>query len=1527
MSSTDQLRWRTPPEFRAAPWRVPKRLRRRLALGATLLALVGAVAGLASWWRARPHPLFIPLWITEYPSPLGDNWPARQDRRALLAGQYFSHPLLTSPGIDQRLLRRTLSELPGRRQHIVVYLSAYALTNDEGRVELLAAGVRPEDTGGRLPLTEVLKAIKDSPADGKLLILDIFWSIASPASGVMTNDAAARVQAELAAVPDPSRIVITSCGPGEIASASAALGRSVFGYYMELGLRGYADTASPTRDGRVTAHELGRFVQARVARWARENCLRSQTPQLLDEGRDFDLTLVPHGVPAPLEPMPPAIQYPAELAAAWRLRDAWASGNLLELTELTHRLERLLLAEEGRLSFGGTASDTAVNVTAIVNSLQAARAKLTAGLNAPPPRTLFESAQMGMPLDAALFAQVRQAAAQWSQTASQPPDKRAAAETALLQSFAAQHAKTPPAALALAVFLAAANDPALSPASCRFYDGLLKTSAPQPKFFETLLLRRLAELPATDPTHADSALRPLLQATLRLGACSVRPRTYSSCEPLLGAAAQAQYEGTYLYLAAGFAPRGAAEQQLNRANDRLDEIRELQQIMDEAFQSSDRALYALPGWTRLLARRPEWLATWLGTVEAADETLSALHPPAAGAGAMARSAAGERAARATMALSLQRQLLNQPLSPEALGQLSARLAAPDLVLDDLSLAEELLESPLLSADARAQLWPIQRQAAQRLAAVTLTADRADERQLIVPTDAPAGDSGAALHAEQEAATRRRQMAQALFQLAGLASGKTPVGRPSEKPQTIDVAPQLLAALAAAAPSVSAETARVAAVLSGIERSPDTAPEQYPGYRWWRAALRQQWAWRARRFWYAEADRQEPAFSGEAAREYARAAEIALEPVGIEFMGNDEVAGLTLESPSVPVVVPWRFAASSDQHAPRCQVLAPCDALESSAPRGGSGGSPFAFDLQLALGRLSDLSDVRGVLVQVRSGEQTYHQPLVIEGLERLEHFHVALSTNPRTPEPALDDVRVRPTGQDQAFYFFVTNPRHVPRDVLVELQAGSLYTGKLTLPPRTTVPVQLAGLPKPEQSLLPATELLLTVRDPETQRLLGQRRVAIEIALPREYVAVAGAVYQPGPVDVNKLSVRVAGLRALLPPAKVDLSLPTTRIPGFAGASGGAFRAVVAGATPIELTATGLRLTPTVDDNGYFYINVDECPRAFVFAATFAPRGQPTTPTEELRPAVRIDAPSAALAASNFTFGVETDNAPGGATLDLAICQGQGSLLAVERSLSLPTPRDRQSLVSPSGPQGAVLVRATLHDWRPTLDASGLVGHRYLRARLLSDQGQELASAIQPITFDDQPPQGLQFVQAGPSSTPGAKVTVSAACWPGLTAVTEAKFFLGAPVDGKPPAGAPPIEGKPVGPGGTQWTAIITLPEKQTGPQPVAVQFTNQVGLSSLATATIEVREPPDLSVGRIAGVVNEGPLPQAGLQVQLTDHEGKNPLTTQTSPQGTFVFDKLKPGEYKLSTSKSASDRKASATATVVGGQTAQATLELSLQ
>jgi hypothetical protein len=84
---------------------------------------------------------------------------------------------------------------------------------------------------------------------------------------------------------------------------------------------------------------------------------------------------------------------------------------------------------------------------------------------------------------------------------------------------------------------------------------------------------------------------------------------------------------------------------------------------------------------------------------------------------------------------------------------------------------------------------------------------------------------------------------------------------------------------------------------------------------------------------------------------------------------------------------------------------------------------------------------------------------------------------------------------------------------------------------------------------------------------------------------------------------------------------------------------------------------------------------------------------------------------------------------------------------------------------------------------------------------------------------------------------------------------------------------------------------------------------------------------GTISGTVNEGPRPQVGLQVVLTDAAGKVQGTTSTNDKGIFEFKDVAAGAYKVSSSKPSSGRKGSADAKVEAGKTATVTIALLLQ
>src|SRR5260221_600927 len=101
----------------------------------------------------------------------------------------------------------------------------------------------------------VLDGLKACPSKRKLLVLDVARPIADPRLGVLANDVAARIPEALDKVEDPDRLVLCSCSPGQVSLSSEDVGLSVFGYYFELALRGWADGYNPKsdKDGRVAA--------------------------------------------------------------------------------------------------------------------------------------------------------------------------------------------------------------------------------------------------------------------------------------------------------------------------------------------------------------------------------------------------------------------------------------------------------------------------------------------------------------------------------------------------------------------------------------------------------------------------------------------------------------------------------------------------------------------------------------------------------------------------------------------------------------------------------------------------------------------------------------------------------------------------------------------------------------------------------------------------------------------------------------------------------------------------------------------------------------------------------------------------------------------------------------------------------------------------------------------------------------------------------------------------------------------------
>lgn len=185
---------------------------------------------------------------------------------------------------------------------LILYACAHGIS-EAGFGYLLCANFdAARASEGRIALSELISAVSRAPARTKLLLLDAGRLRSDPRLGVLVNDFPSQLAGEVVASGDPNLWVLSATSAGEYSHVSAASERSVFGYYVEQGLRGSADLNS---DGAIRLDEIHRFVSKAVGNAVRDATVgaETQTPLLLC-GR-------PDSSGAPLPVICPAMQLPA----------------------------------------------------------------------------------------------------------------------------------------------------------------------------------------------------------------------------------------------------------------------------------------------------------------------------------------------------------------------------------------------------------------------------------------------------------------------------------------------------------------------------------------------------------------------------------------------------------------------------------------------------------------------------------------------------------------------------------------------------------------------------------------------------------------------------------------------------------------------------------------------------------------------------------------------------------------------------------------------------------------------------------------------------------------------------------------------------------------------------------------------------------------------------------------------------------------------------------------------------------------
>ncbi len=483
-----------------------------LATAATLLVTVG-------WLRPVERPALVLLVdAASGPSGVAEIPFAEEDRRALADSGLFL-PVAGPIPIDRRMASFKADENLGT---LVVLVRARAWI-DPSKPEIVrfskdGAPPAPGRSAEGVSLGDLLGSIKANKAARHLVILDILPPPDDPRLGAAPDDVAALVAAEARNAVEtrkpgdgtPPLSILVSCDSGQRPLASEALGRSVFGHYVERGLKGDADSSG---DGRVTARELAAFVGSHVERWASRVLETRQTPRLYEDedGDDFPLALVPRRstLPSALVPAKEVAPYPQWLLEGWRERDtARSAGVDRDAPRVFAQFEAaLLLAERG---WRGKLDEPRVR-SELAGRLERLRDRIgpTRAIPHPRLRSLAQEASFGALPDPEVLKLVREVAAKRAvPTPESKPGEVDAANARLIAEFASTVKVKSDFDLADAVVRVAAEDQAPGRDAIAFLDRLLLARQPRPAYVESLALHRLAGFPASSwsPEGAKMAL-------------------------------------------------------------------------------------------------------------------------------------------------------------------------------------------------------------------------------------------------------------------------------------------------------------------------------------------------------------------------------------------------------------------------------------------------------------------------------------------------------------------------------------------------------------------------------------------------------------------------------------------------------------------------------------------------------------------------------------------------------------------------------------------------------------------------------------------------------------------------------------------------------------------------------------------------------------------------------------------------------------------------------------------------------------
>ncbi len=1264
-------------------------------------------------------------------------------------------------------------------------------------------------------------------------------------------------------------------------------------------------------------------------------------------------------------------EYPKWLLEGWKLRDQWQQDQVVRIApRLFKILEASMLRIEQKWRYGGSTARLEQECQETLAHLKHLTSLCQQQLTGPDATSLAMVMASGHPSDGKALPAVSALVRAMNSAAANKPADRQATLQKQLGDFDKSTKGVADVDIALAVLHVAVDGDPLTPDRLKTLVSLLDHQHIADQWIELHALRRLAQRAAHQPAEQWSARRAvqLLHMTQQREQLYCRYETISWMRSIVDATAQACHAADVYYWNQRYVPSKLIDQALTEADTRCKSALASAAVLLDAHLVDQQAMQTLPWYATHINHNGPAVTDWMSAVEAArrladtlesatDRSPQHLHamakaPTCDVAPTHAPVASNQqldaiRQASSDVATSL--RILQQPFLSPAIQHLIRRCSREDARPEILNEIDALLATPLLCATDRVTLWKARFIRAQHWHQQIAQWD--DQEQIAGRrTPALAGyDPDSTMRAAMEFADLRQSVSVALLRLGSVTPQK-----PFTIPPTNDkdrLSAEQINALSRIWTVTLRKQIRETESLARRERLswifPPLKPLPLldnpgtnPTVQLIAAQRKRLWSWLANWYGYETNDGPNSQYFAKMAAQYATFARGPLAPV-LQTDNLERVQGAKPNRANATYVIPWTITRSPDKDAKvEIDVLNPATpwltVAQENQLAGKKTSSPLRLSASLAPGVTFPAEPPLGFLVRWHIAGRTFHRKITVPALANQCYLSVLLSRNANAPESAIEQVLLRPNTPPQSYYLFVRNRGSETRKVLIRLSTGAATIKPLEIGAGESVRVNF-----PAPSAAPTSKgnnstagklptlvgpLVVTLLDATNRQELLSKPIPIQLLEPRQYVAVRDVRFWPSGDAQNRLEVslqRVGGIPG--PACQIGLDLSAAAIPGLLGLGNGLLKGTLpTDGKPLTLYVRNLKLADSYRAQGRFSISVDGVPNVFVFDTTFARRGDPTTPVEAIRPTLHLTAPRTGRSGDKFDLHIAVNYAPANAHINIQVGRQTGpGKFAWERTIPLPTTHERQFGFSPTGEGGALMFAASIANWNVPLNTAGLVGHRWLQVSLVSSDQRELAVARQEFALGNQPPQGVQFVDLPAKSWVGRPLRLTAIARQSVPNVNHVLFFLGKPINNAVPKGAVTATATVADADQQTWTAQLPLKNVKPGLIPVSAQFTNAAGLTSFATAVVNLTD-VESQGGSIRGTVVEGTIAQHGLQVALMDGHEKEQGKTTTGVDGSFSFQNLKPGKYSVSTSKPTSGRHGSADVTVRNDSTTQTTIEL---